>query len=230
MGDDQMRPKAVCLCSGGLDSTVAAAKARDEGFEIYIIHILYGQKAERREERAIEEIARALGASEVRFARTDLFSDHTPLTTADSPIPIGDEVGIRGPKPTPSTWVYCRNLVFGSMAAAYAEEIGAEGIYVGFNAEEGESYPDNRPEFVDRFNLLLEKSVASFSRPPKIEAPLLHLYKPGIVRMGAELGAPMALTWSCYREGTVHCGDCESCQHRRRGFMEAGVDDPTAYR
>jgi len=230
MGDGRMRPKAVCLCSGGLDSTVAAAKALDEGFEISIIHILYGQKAEGREERAVQEIAKALGASEVRFARTDLFYNHAPLTTAGSPIPTGDEVDIRGPKPTPSTWVYCRNLVFGSMAAAYAEEIGAEGIYVGFNAEEGESYPDNRPKFVDRFNLLLEKSVASFSRPPKIEAPLLHLYKPGIVRMGAELGAPMALTWSCYREGTVHCGECESCQHRRRGFMEAGVDDPTVYR
>lgn len=225
-----MRQKAVCLCSGGLDSTVAAAKALDEGYDISIIHILYDQKAEGREKRAIEEIAIVLGASEVRFARTDLFYDHAPLTTVGAPIPTGDEVEIGGPKPTPSTWVYCRNLVFGSMAAAYAEEIGAGGIYVGFNAEEGESYPDNRPEFVDRFNSLLEKSVASFSQPPKIVAPLLHLYKPGIVRMGAELGAPMALTWSCYREGEDHCGVCESCQHRRRGFMEAGVDDPTAYR
>lgn len=225
-----MRPRAVCLCSGGLDSTVAAAKALDEGFDISIIHVLYGQKAERREKRATEEIATALGARDLRFARTDIFYNHAPLTTADALIPTGDEVEIENPKSTPSTWVYCRNLVFGSMAAAYAEEIGAEGIYVGFNAEEGESYPDNKPEFVDRFNSLLEKSVASFSRPPKIEAPLLHLYKPGIVRVGAELGAPMALTWSCYREGEEHCGVCGSCQHRRRGFMEAGVDDPTSYR
>jgi len=230
VGDDRMRARAVCLCSGGLDSTVAAAKALDEGFDISIIHVLYGQKAEGREKNAIEEIAKALGASEVRFARTDLFYDHAPLTTVGAPIPTGDVVEIGGAKPTPSTWVYCRNLVFGSMAAAYAEEIGAERIYVGFNAEEGESYPDNRPEFVDRFNHLLEKSVASFSLPPKIEAPLLQLYKPAIVRMGSELGAPMGLTWSCYREGIVHCGECESCQHRRRGFVEAGIDDPTAYR
>ncbi|MGC9515246.1 7-cyano-7-deazaguanine synthase QueC [Methanocrinis sp.] len=225
-----MRPKAVCLSSGGLDSTVAAAKAKDDGFEIHIFHVLYGQKAERREKRAVEEIGGALGAAEVRFVRTDLFCGLTPLTTAEAPIPSGDEVEIESPTSTPSTWVYCRNLVFGSMAAAYAEAMGAESIFVGFNAEEGRSYPDNRPEFVDRFNFLLEKSVASFSRPPKIVAPLVHLLKPDIVRLGSELGAPMELTWSCYREGDLHCGECEACQHRRFGFLEAGVVDPTEYR
>lgn len=230
MGDGRMRPKAVCLSSGGLDSTVAAAKAKDDGFEIHIFHVLYGQKAERREKRAVEEIGGALGAAEVRFVRTDLFCGLAPLTTAEAPIPSGDEVEIESPTSTPSTWVYCRNLVFGSMAAAYAEAMGAESIFVGFNAEEGRSYPDNRPEFVDRFNFLLKKSVASFSRPPKIVAPLVHLLKPDIVRLGSELGAPMELTWSCYREGDLHCGECEACQHRRFGFLEAGVVDPTEYR
>jgi len=225
-----MKPKAVCLCSGGLDSTVAAAKALHDGFDIHIIHILYGQKAERREKRAIEEIGKALGASEVWFVRTDIFCDLTPLTTAEAPIPLGDEVDIVSTTSTPSTWVYCRNLVFGSMAAAYAEAIGAECVFVGFNAEEGRSYPDNRPEFVERFNSLLEKSVASFSRPPKIVAPLVDFLKPDIVRLGSEVGAPMELTWSCYRDGEVHCGECEACQHRRFGFLEAGVFDPTGYR
>jgi len=230
VGDGRMRPKAVCLCSGGLDSTVAAAKAKHDGFEIDIIHILYGQKAENREKRAIEKIGKALGSSEMRFVRTDIFQNMAPLTTAEAPIPSGDDVDIDSPKATPSTWVFCRNLVFGSMAAAYAEAIGAERIYVGFNAEEGKSYPDNRPDFVERFNSLLEKSVASFSRPPRIEAPLVHLLKPDIVRLGSELCAPMELTWSCYLDGEVHCGECESCQHRRHGFLEAGVVDPTEYR
>jgi 7-cyano-7-deazaguanine synthase len=230
VGDDRMKPKAVCLSSGGLDSTVAAAKALHDGFDIHIIHVLYGQKAERREKRAIEEIAKALGASEVRFVRTDIFQNQTPLTTAEAPIPSGDEVDIKNTTSTPSTWVHCRNLVFGSMAAAYAEAIGAERIFVGFNAEEGRSYPDNRPDFVERFNSLLEKSVASFSRPPKIEAPLVDLFKPEIVKLGSELGAPMELTWSCYLDGDVHCGECEACQHRRFGFLEAGVVDPTEYR
>jgi 7-cyano-7-deazaguanine synthase len=224
-----MKPKAVCLSSGGLDSTVAAAKAKHDGFEISIIHILYGQKAETREKKAIEKIAKALGASDAKLVRTDLFQNLTPLTTAEVPIPSGDEVDIENPKATPSTWVYCRNLVFGSMAAAYAEAIGAECVFVGFNAEEGKSYPDNRPEFVARFNSLLEKSVASFSRTPRIEAPLANLLKPDIVRLGLALGAPMGLTWSCYREGEVHCGECEACQHRRHGFLEAGVVDPTEY-
>lgn len=230
MGDDRMKPKAVCLSSGGLDSTVAAAKALHDGFDIHIFHVLYGQKAERREKKAIEKIARALGASEVRFVRTDIFQNQTPLTTAEAPIPSGDEVDIKNTTSTPSTWVHCRNLVFGSMAAAYAEAIGAERIFVGFNAEEGKSYPDNRPEFVERFNLLLEKSVASFSRPPRIEAPLVNLLKPEIVKLGSEVNAPMELTWSCYLDGDVHCGECEACQHRRFGFLEAGVVDPTEYR
>ncbi len=225
-----MKPKAVCLCSGGLDSTVAAAKALHDDFEIHIFHVLYGQKAESRERKAIEEIGKALGASEVSFVRTDLFQNMTPLTTAEAPIPSGEEVDIESPKSTPSTWVYCRNLVFGSMASAYAEAIGAERVFVGFNAEEGKSYPDNRPDFVERFNSLLEKSVASFSRPPKIEAPLVDLLKPDIVRLGFEVNAPMELTWSCYLDGDVHCGECEACQHRRFGFLEAGVVDPTEYR
>jgi len=230
VGDDRMRQKAVCLCSGGLDSTVAAAKAVNDGFDIHIIHILYGQKAEEREKRAIGEIANALKASEVKFVRTDIFQNMAPLTTAEAAIPSGDEVDIKSTTATPSTWVYCRNLVFGSMAAAYAEAIGAERVFVGFNAEEGRSYPDNRPEFVERFNSLLEKSVASFSRPPKIEAPLVDLLKPDIVRLGSEVGAPMELTWSCYLNGDVHCGECEACQHRRFGFLEADVVDPTEYR
>lgn len=225
-----MRPKAVCLCSGGLDSTVAAAKALHDGFDIHIIHILYGQKAEEREKRAIGKIAKALKASEVGFVRTDIFQNMAPLTTAEAAIPSGDEVDIKSTTSTPSTWVYCRNLVFGSMAAARAEAIGAEHVFVGFNAEEGRSYPDNRPEFVERFNSLLEKSVASFSRPPRIEAPLVDLLKPDIVRLGSEVGAPMELTWSCYLNGDVHCGECEACQHRRFGFLEAGVIDPTEYR
>jgi 7-cyano-7-deazaguanine synthase len=100
---------------------------------------------------------------------------------------------------------------------------------VGFNAEEAQSYPDNRPEFVERFNFLLQKAVASFSKPPAIEAPLVNMFKREIVKTGVEVGAPLALTWSCYLNGETHCGSCESCQHRKRGFLEAGIADPTEY-
>ncbi|MHC1631778.1 MAG: 7-cyano-7-deazaguanine synthase QueC [Methanotrichaceae archaeon] len=228
MGDVGLKTKAVCLCSGGLDSTTAAAIAKKDGYEIHLFHISYGQKAEKRELDAIKDISKTFGA-EVKTVRTDLFQNLSALTTADASIPLGEEIEIDNPASTPSTWVYCRNLVFGSMAAAYAESIGADKVYVGFNAEEAKSYPDNRPEFVDRFNVLLKKSVASFSSPPTIEAPLVDLLKPEIVKLGIEVGAPLDLTWSCYLDRDTHCGVCEACQHRMRGFREAGVVDPTIY-
>jgi 7-cyano-7-deazaguanine synthase len=220
--------RAVCLCSGGLDSTIAATLAMRQGYQLHLFHVNYGQKAEKKELEVVYKLKEALGAYEVVSVDIDLFKNLSALTSRDAPIPMGDEVSLNATS-TPPTWVQCRNLVFTSLAAAYAESIGAEKIFVGFNAEEAQSYPDNRPEFVERFNLLLEKAVASFSKPPMIEAPLVNLFKPGIVKLGLEAGAPMALSWSCYLEGEKHCGSCESCQHRMRGFEEACVHDPTEY-
>lgn len=220
--------KAVCLCSGGLDSTVAATIARRSGMDVYLIHVSYGQQAELREIEAVRRIAGAIGASDLMLSTLDLFRGLSALTTPCARIPQGVEVSLDSGS-TPPTWVYCRNTVLLSMAAAYAEYLGAESIYVGFNAEEAMSYPDNRPEFVERFNALLERAVASFSRPPKVVAPLVDMRKNEIVRLGTEIKAPLELTWSCYLDGEIHCGTCESCQHRRRGFMEAGVPDPTEY-
>jgi len=227
VGDDGLK-KAVCLCSGGLDSTVAAAVAKQNCQELHIFHVNYGQKAQAKELEAIGKIKGALGATDVVSVEIDFFRNLSALTSAKAIIPVGKEIKLDS-KITPPTWVFCRNLVFVSLAAAFAEYLNAERIYVGFNAEEGLSYPDNRPEFVDRFNSLLQKAVASFSRPPQIDAPLVNMNKADIVRKGVELMAPMHLSWSCYLNGKKHCGECESCQHRRRGFKEAGVADPTEY-
>jgi 7-cyano-7-deazaguanine synthase len=229
MGDAGLsKPKAVCLCSGGMDSTVAAAIAKRDGFEIYLFHVSYGQKAEKQELHAIANLADLLDAAEVKSVRTDLFEGMSALTSPKDQIPLGDDVNLE-PSSTPPTWVQCRNLVFLSLASAYAEWLGAERIYTGFNAEEARSYPDNRPEFVDGFNATLKRAVASFSKPPYVKAPLIHLQKPDIVRRGVELDVPLELTWSCYQNGKIHCGACEACQHRMRGFQEAGVVDPTLY-
>ena len=227
MGDDELK-RAVCLTSGGLDSTVAATVAKKEGYLIHLFHISYGQKAENKEHEVVKRLKEALGAEELVSVNLDIFKNLSALTTPGAAIPIGADVDMEASF-TPPTWVQCRNLVFVSLAAAYAEHLGAERIYVGFNAEEGRSYPDNRPEFRDRFNLLLEKAVASFSRPLRIEAPLIDMMKPEIVRLGCDVLAPIDLTWSCYLDGDLHCGVCESCQHRHRGFLDAGVEDPTAY-
>jgi 7-cyano-7-deazaguanine synthase len=227
VGDDGMKT-AVCLCSGGLDSTVAAAVAKQNCQALHIFHVNYGQKAQTKELEAIGKIKDALGAIDVVSIEIDFFRNLSVLTSDEAIIPLGKEVKLDS-KITPPTWVFCRNLVFVSLAAAYAEYLNAERIFVGFNAEEGLSYPDNRPEFVGRFNSLLKKAVASFSVPPQIEAPLINMTKADIVKKGVELAAPMHLSWSCYLNGEKHCGDCESCQHRRRGFKEAGVVDPTDY-
>ncbi|MCJ7443131.1 MAG: 7-cyano-7-deazaguanine synthase QueC [Methanotrichaceae archaeon] len=219
--------KAICLCSGGMDSTVAAAIGKQNCQELYLFHINYGQKAEAKEKDAVRKIKDALDAK-IAFVDIEFFRNLSALTSAKAPIPLANEVQLDSTI-TPPTWVYCRNLVFVSLAAAYAESINAEKIFVGFNAEEGQSYPDNRPEFVNRFNSLLEKAVASFSRPPQIDAPLINMFKADIVRKGIDVAAPMHLSWSCYLNGEDHCGECESCQHRRRGFKEAGVKDLTTY-
>jgi 7-cyano-7-deazaguanine synthase len=230
MGDDRMNGarRAVCLCSGGMDSTIAATIAKQAGYEIHLFHVNYGQKAEKKELEVMEKIGKALEAKDLICVDVDLFRNLSALTQIDAPIPMGDQVNLDATA-SPPTWVYCRNLVFVSLAAAYAEYLGAEKIYVGFNAEEAQSYPDNRTEFVDRFNLLLEKSVASFSHPPKIQAPLINMFKAEIVKTGTNVQAPLELTWSCYLAGERHCGFCESCQHRKRGFLEAGIADPTEY-
>ncbi len=230
--DRDMRRPAVCVCSGGIDSTVATAIAAREGYELHVLHVSYGQRAEWREREAVKEISAHLGAVELKFVDIGLFRElgGSALTDLTVPVPAGEEVELtKNERETPPTWVPCRNLVLLAIASAYAEAIGAESIFVGFNAEEARAYPDNDKEFLKRYNLVLRKAVASFSRPPQVRAPLVDLEKPEIIRRGMELGVPFKLTYSCYLGGEKHCGRCESCQRRRRGFLMANVEDPTEY-
>lgn len=227
-----MSKTAVCVCSGGIDSTVAATIAAQEGYELHFLHVSYGQRAEQREKEAVEQIAAYLGAKQLKYVKIPFFKElgGSSLTDSSRKVPIGKEVNLDEEKETPSTWVPCRNLVLLAHASAYAEVISAEALFVGFNAEEARSYPDNEKDFVVRFNAVLKKAVASFSQPPTVEAPLVDLFKPGIIKKGIEVKAPLHLTYSCYIGEERHCGVCESCLHRRRGFAEAGVDDPTVYK
>jgi 7-cyano-7-deazaguanine synthase len=219
------RKKAVCICSGGLDSAVAASIAKKRGYELYFLHINYKHRAEKKEAEAAERLSSYLGAKELKFVNLDFLHDFggSTLFEGQGHIPTGEEVVFS--KGVPSTWVPCRNLVFLSVGASYAESIGADKIFVGFNAEEARSYPDNRREFVMRFNAVLR----SFGKGIEVVAPLVDMFKAGIVRKGVEVDAPMELTWSCYFGDENHCGICEACQHRRRGFKETGIRDPTKY-
>lgn len=224
--------KAVCVCSGGIDSTVAAAIASIEGYETYFLHASYGQRAEKKEKEAVKNIALYLEAKEVKFVDIPFLRiiGNSSLTDVNKDIPLRETLLERNEKETPSTWVPCRNLLFLAHASAYAEVIHAKAIFVGFNAEEAKSYPDNSQEFVLRFNTMLKKAVAFFSQPPIIKAPLVDFVKKDIIKKGIKVKAPLHLTYSCYFGGENHCGACESCLRRKKGFKEAAVDDPTKYK
>jgi 7-cyano-7-deazaguanine synthase len=222
--------KAVCVCSGGLDSTVAATIAKKKKRELYIFHTNYRHRAEKRERKAVEKIAKFLRAKEIKFVNVDFLGNLGSSALTDKSIKVPQRKDVKMELgSTPSTWVPCRNLVLLSLASAWVEVLGAEEIYTGFNAEEAMSYPDNTPDFVSSFNETLKNAVASFSAPPKVIAPLADLQKKDIVALGVRYGAPLHLTWSCYFGRQRHCGVCESCIHRRNGFKEAGVVDPTEY-
>ena len=222
--------KAVCLISGGLDSTVAAAYARSSGYEIYALTIIYGQKHEKEVESA-KKIARQLGAKEHKILRVPLEDIAvSALTSAELNIPKrtrSEEIG----QEIPVTYVPGRNIIFLSIAAAYAESIGADSIFIGVNAIDYSGYPDCRPEFIEAMQeaLRLGMKRGVEGRPIKIETPLINMTKAEIVKLGKKLDAPLHLTWSCYRGGDKACGRCDSCILRLKGFMEAGIPDPIEY-
>ncbi len=214
--------KAVCLISGGMDSAVAAAIAKREGYEIYAITFNYGQR-NKKEMEAAREIAKWLNAHH-KILEVNLRQIGGSALTDEIEVPEEAE-GI------PPTYVPARNTIFLSFALAYAEVIDADYIFIGVNAVDYSGYPDCRPEYLEAFqkmaDLALKRSVEG--RPIKIKAPLLYLSKAEIVKKGYELGVPFEKTWSCYREGDKACGRCPSCKLRLKAFKEAGLRDPIEY-
>jgi 7-cyano-7-deazaguanine synthase len=220
--------KAVCLLSGGLDSTTCLAWARKHGYETYALSFDYGQR-HRVELEAAQRIAQVLGAADHRVAKIDLrVFGHSALTD-DIDVPKGrDESQMSAD--IPITYVPARNTIFLSFALAWAEVLEANDIIIGVNALDYSGYPDCRPEFIEAFermaNLATKAGVEGRTRV-KIHTPLIQLSKADIVRLGAELGVPFGLTHSCYDpdpEG-LPCGACDSCVLRARGFREAGIAD-----
>lgn len=221
--------KAVCLLSGGLDSTTCLAYARREGFECYALSFDYGQR-HRIELEAARRIAEALGAADHRVAKIDLrVFGHSALTD-EIEVPKGrDETSMA--HGIPITYVPARNTIFLSFALAWAEVLEASDIYIGVNALDYSGYPDCRPEFIEAFermsNLATKAGVEGRTRT-QIRTPLIRLSKADIVQLGRELNVPFALTHSCYDPDVAGrpCGACDSCLLRAKGFREAGVPDP----
>lgn len=227
------RPRAVVLLSGGLDSATALAVAQAKGFEAYALTVFYGQRhaAEIDSARAV---AKALGAAQHVELNLDLRSFGGSALTADIDVPKD-----RPPEDMacgiPITYVPARNSIFLAIALGWAEVLGAFDIFVGVNALDYSGYPDCRPEFIAAFenlaNLATKKGVEHEGRF-RIHAPLISLSKAEIIQRGIALGVDYGLTSSCYDpDPETHraCGRCDSCQLRSRGFLEAGVDDPTQY-
>ncbi|MBA4042274.1 MAG: 7-cyano-7-deazaguanine synthase QueC [Sphingobium sp.] len=220
-------PLAVALISGGLDSMVAAALAHESGFRLLALSVDYNQR-HRVELAAARRIASALGAERHVVLPLDLSAFGGSALTADITVPkSGVAPGI------PVTYVPARNTIFLSLALGWAEAAGARDLFIGVNALDYSGYPDCRPEFISAFEGLAELATKAGveGAPFRIHAPLQHMTKADIAREAARLGLDAGLSWSCYdpAPGGLHCGLCDSCRLRRRGFVEAGLLDPTAY-
>lgn len=225
MTNDQS--SAVVLVSGGLDSMISAALAREAGHRIFALSIDYNQRHQV-ELAAAARVAETLGAARHVVLPIDLSAFGGSALTDDIDVPKGG-VGAD----IPVTYVPARNTVFLSLALAWAEAAGARSLYIGVNALDYSGYPDCRPEFIQGFERLAELATKAGVEgdPFRIHAPLQHMTKADIVREGTRLGLDLGLSWSCYdpTPGGQHCGLCDSCRLRHKGFVDAGVPDPTDY-
>ena len=224
------RPKAVVLLSGGMDSCVTASIAR-ETHDVALVHASYGQRTERRERQAFDEIADFYTVHERLVVQLDHFAQigGSALTDARIAVPEGKTGTPIGGNEIPPTYVPFRNAHFLAVAVSWAEVIGATAVFIGAVAEDSSGYPDCRPEYYRVFQQLVREGT----RPEthiEIMTPVIGMRKWEIVKRGRELGAPLDRTWSCYQFEDAACGACDSCRLRLSAFAEAGIDDPIAYR
>jgi len=227
------KKKAVALISGGVDSMTTAAIAIQRGFEIHALSFDYGQR-HRCELEAAKNVVRSLGIKNHLIAPVDLsifggsaLTDNLEVPKNRDPESMADGI--------PVTYVPARNTVFLSFALGWCEVLNAQDIFLGVNAVDYSGYPDCRPEFLEAFETLANlatKAGVEGSARYRIHAPLLNMSKAEIIRAGTEAGVDFSLTHSCYDPSAddLACGVCDSCILRRRGFVEAGIEDPTRYR
>ena len=226
--------KAVVLLSGGMDSCVCAAEARDRHgpANVALLHAGYGQRTQSRERRAFTDIGDFYAIRQRLIVQLDHFRAIGGSALTDQSIAVPEnELHATGPRGSsiPVTYVPFRNAHFLSVAVSWAEAIGANAIYIGAVAEDSSGYPDCRPEYYRAF----QEVIRVGTRPEtqiEIVTPVIKLKKSEIIRRGSELGAPLHLTWSCYQSEDLACGACDSCLLRLKAFAEAGIPDPIPYR
>lgn len=217
---------AVVLLSGGMDSAVTAAIAR-QSYRLAMLHVSYGQRGEDRELRAFREISEFYRSEERMITRVNPLKQigHSSLT--DERVEV--ETANLERKGIPLSYVPFRNAHFLSIAVSWGEVLGAHKIFIGAVEEDSSGYPDCREAYYEAWQKVIELGTKPETRL-KLVTPLIHMRKSAIVGRGLELGAPFHLTWSCYRGEETACGTCDSCALRLRAFQEAGVEDPIGYR
>jgi 7-cyano-7-deazaguanine synthase len=223
------KKRAICLLSGGLDSTVVAYIAKDLGYNIYSISFYYGQQHNK------ELICAKKISSNIKSKKHIIFKLNLDIfggsllfkgkfkNQEKDLLEIGNEI--------PQTYVPARNTIFLSIALAYAEVINAQSIFIGVNSMDYSGYPDCRPEFITAFqklaNIATKKSIEGNNII--IKTPLINLTKAQIIKKGYDLKVPFKDTWSCYKGGSIACGKCDSCLLRLKGFNESNIKDPLKY-
>ena len=216
---------AVCVISGGMDSALSAAMAREAGYQIVGVHFNYGQRTEKKELECFRKLVTDLET--IKNYEIDLgFFEQigaSALTDRSIEVPTGGiEEGV------PVTYVPFRNGIFLSIAAAIAEKHGAEALYIGVVEEDSSGYPDCRESYIRA----MEKAIDLGTRDEtklEIKMPLVAMKKSQIVQKALELSVPLGHTWSCYQSEEEACGVCDSCRLRLKGFEEAGAEDPIKY-
>lgn len=228
------KPLAVVLMSGGMDSCVTAGIAARQ-YRLAALHVSYGQLTAARERRAFTQIADHYGITQRLVVDHPVLGQIGGSALTDASIPLR-EADLNATD-VPTSYVPFRNAHFLAIAVSWAEVLGASKIFIGAVEPDSSGYPDCRPEYYRVFNELIRVGTkagaeAAATAPPALEilTPLIHMHKDAIVKTGVELGAPLHLSWSCYRDSEAACGTCDSCALRLRAFAQAGVEDAIPYR
>jgi 7-cyano-7-deazaguanine synthase len=218
--------KAVCLLSGGMDSSTLAYVAKSRGYDILALHLNYGQRTERKEQKSAKKIATLLNAEAYVEINLDYFSKFGASSLTDDKIAV-EEFDPEQAR-MPNTYVPFRNANLLSIATSFAEAKGADAIFIGVQSLDYSGYPDCRPQFIEAFQRVIDLGTKDTTRIT-LCTPFINMTKTDILHEGIRLGVPYEYTWSCYRNEEKACGTCGSCHFRKEAFATLGKRDPIEY-
>ena len=219
--------KAVCLLSGGMDSTTLAYVAKDMGYDILALHLNYGQRTEEKERICARKIAKNLDAKEFIEINLDYFTKFGASSLTDHSIPV--EPGKLGKVDQPNTYVPFRNGNLISIATSFCEAKGGDAVFIGVQSGDHTGYPDCTPAFIDAMQNVINIGTQT-EKKIRLLTPFVRMNKTDILKEGIRLDVPYEDTWSCYSENETACGVCSSCLARLKAFEDMGMEDPIQYK